>query len=168
MESKVLLERLKMCLALENCPVSVSDAFCLSLQFYPALPRTSHQCQEPRKLLSMDHSITRGLQPSGFCLGPASQGGTDRRRERSGFIFSPLFLSLSPSTSSALAEIFYQRSWLLMGIPYSSCHILPGFWGPPPPLTLHPLAESGMLHHPFWNLCIYWHFCKSPIHETHP
>ena len=62
-------------------------------------------------------------------VGSCQLAGTHRRRERSEHIFLPLSLSLSlslppslppspfPPTSSALPVIFYQRSWLLMGIP---------------------------------------------------
>lgn len=60
------------------------------------------------------------------------QSGGNWQKERMVRIHILPSLSLPP-TFSALAVTFYQRSWLLMSNPRSSCHILPGFQGPPPP-----------------------------------
>ena len=141
----------------------MSDAFCLSLQFYPALPQTSHQCQEPRKLLSVDHSITRALQPSGFWVLPIRGNWQKERKVRIHFLPS-LFLSLSLSIHllctgrDLLPKVMAPDGYPLLQLPHSpwvpgtspspnppsSCWV----WDASPPLleSLHLLAFLQITH----------------------
>lgn len=136
--------------------MSVPDVFCLSLQIYSSLPQSSSSPPFPC-FGSQEAALLGPLHPQGFpallLLAVSCQWrGTDRRRERSGHIFSSLLFLFSPSIPPsfhpcyALSEIFHQRSWRLKGVP--SPRLLPHpHWVP----VL--LADPRMLRHPLWNFC---------------
>ena len=141
-------------LPLSHCPLTVRYLFVPSdLSFTPSNLTPSHPCFGSRKLppWTIPSMGQRGSPALWLLVGWCQlEGLVEGEKGHNAYSPSPSLslslISLSPLPPSllpptpdpALAEIFYQRSWLPMGNPsLSNDHILSGFQGPLPPLAFY-------------------------------